>query len=121
MMVFEFLDLKPRNPFLSLAIDEAACRFISRQPADGFCAGIRLWANPESVVLGRTCIPEHNLRLARSREPLMLSHRKARWTESTVVCRRASGGGTVLHGPGNLNYSLYLYLYSYTSFFSLSA
>lgn len=25
-----------------------------------------------------------------------------------MICRRVSGGGTVLHGPGNLNYSIFL-------------
>lgn len=104
-MVFEFLDLKPRNPFFSLALDEALCRYYStRQDFEG---GLRLWANDTAIILGRTCRADLNLP-KHCESNLSFSHIQTRRKNGLVVCRRASGGGTVLHGPGSINYSIYL-------------
>ena len=104
-MVFEFLDLKPRNPYLSIALDEALCLYYGKQK--DFLGGIRLWSNSYSVILGRTCKAKLNV------QPDFLSkheifHTKSNWSKTSTLCRRASGGGTVLHGPGGINFSLFL-------------
>ncbi len=113
-MVFEFLDLKPRNPYLSLALDEALCRFYARRP--DFEGGIRLWANNYSIILGRTCDAADNLQ-PEFLEKLEISHQRAHWSSNTTLCRRASGGGTVLHGPGGFNYSIFIPLEKHPSLY----
>lgn len=108
-MIFEFLDLKPRNPYLSLAIDEAIALFYGKVRTQDFHGGIRLWANPPSIVLGRTCKVDKNIipELVESFRPEM---KRSAANSRPFICRRASGGGTVLHGPGNINYSIFLSL-----------
>lgn len=108
-MIFEFLDLKPRNPYLSIAIDEAIALFYGKLRPQDFHGGIRLWANPPSIVLGRTCKVDRNIvpELLTDFQPSM---RRGVAREHPFVCRRSSGGGTVLHGPGNINYSIFLSL-----------
>ncbi len=113
-MAFELLDLKPRNPFLSVALDEALCRFVADQ---GRIGGLRLWSNPTSIILGRTCEAHKNLNDPEAQ--LVLTHKKSRWNRQPLLCRRASGGGTVLHGPGNLNYSVFISLKHAPEMFSL--
>lgn len=58
---------------------------------------LRLWESPRPfVVLGRSCRMETDVRS------------EACAAEGVPVLRRSSGGGTVLLGPGCLNYSLVL-------------
>lgn len=57
---------------------------------------IRLWQNPPCIVLGRA---EKASKLVR----VELAAQRG-----IPVLRRVSGGGTVLHGPGNLNLSFFL-------------
>ena len=114
MIAFELLDLKPRNPFLSLALDEALCRYVAQVGAAG---GLRLWSNPTSIILGRTCEARHNLEDPEAL--LALAQRRSVWNAGPVLCRRASGGGTVLHGPGNLNYSVFVSLNRYPGLYAL--
>lgn len=104
-MLLELLDLKQRNPYLSLALDEAFCLALSRKK--DFCGALRLWSNPYAIILGRTCVPEKNLE-SRFLEGFRTTHLRRSWANEVVLCRRASGGGTVLHGPGALNFTLYL-------------
>lgn len=104
-MNFIYSDLRPRNPYLNLALDEAMAQEMGGQ-AD-FRAGLRLWANPECVVLGRTCDISANLQPA-SLAGQVISQRRSAWKKQTTIARRVSGGGTVLHGPGNINYSIFL-------------
>lgn len=113
-MAFELLDLKPRNPFVSVALDEALCRFVAQQ---GGVGGLRLWSNPTSIILGRTCEAHKNL--SDPEQQLLLTQKKSNWSTRPILCRRASGGGTVLHGPGNLNYSVFVSLNHYPDMFSL--
>jgi len=58
---------------------------------------IRLWGNEElSVVLGRGEKVEQQVHLTHCQK------------EGIPILRRVSGGGSVLHGPGNLNLSFFL-------------
>ena len=58
---------------------------------------LRLWESPRPfVVLGRSCRVETDV------------HVEACAAEGVPVLRRSSGGGTVVLGPGCLNYSLVL-------------
>ncbi len=104
-MLLELLDLKPRNPYLALALDEALCLQFSRKK--DFRGMLRLWSNPYAVILGRTCRPERNLE-KKFLNATQITHARRRWKNDVVLCRRASGGGTVLHGPGGINFSLIL-------------
>ena len=105
--MYQMLDLKPRNPFFSLALDEAICYCYGRSPQIPFKGAIRLWSNPVSIILGRTCEAQKNLKNEYLQDTLV-SHQKKIWSHRPLLCRRASGGGTVVHGPGNLNYSIFL-------------
>ncbi|MCX7750588.1 MAG: lipoate--protein ligase family protein [Candidatus Bipolaricaulota bacterium] len=87
------LDLAFRPPGLNLALDEAILASVAR---DGEEPALRIWRNGRCVVVGRGQRAEDEADLAscaRLRIP---------------VLSRASGGGTVYHHPGNLNFSLFL-------------
>ncbi|MBI3395500.1 MAG: lipoate--protein ligase family protein [Spirochaetia bacterium] len=117
-MVFEFLDLKPRNPFFSLALDQALCEYMGLVKPRAFKAGIRLWTNPPAVVLGRTDSVTDNVTddlIAHARQGAQKPGRGL-----PVLCRRVSGGGTVLHGPGNLNFTVFLPLAGFPHLFSVT-
>ena len=115
-MIKELLDLKPRNPYLSIAIDEAFVRFYEKN--EDFKGAIRLWSNPFSIVMGRTCIPEENLK-PNFLNDFLPSMKKQNWQKMPALCRRASGGGTVIHGPGNINYTIFINLKKFPEFFDL--
>lgn len=56
---------------------------------------LRLWINPPSVIIGK-----HQATLAESNVPFC--------TQNNIpILRRISGGGTVYHDPGNINFSFY--------------
>lgn len=87
------LDLAYRDPQLSLSLDEAILGEVASGEAP---PTLRVWRNPRCVVVGRGQRIEDEADLAacgRLRIP---------------VVQRASGGGTVYHHPGNLNFSLFL-------------
>ncbi len=125
-MLFEHIDLKPRNPYLGLALDEAFCLYLSRNNGTmsnsssmPFQGGFRLWTSPYSAILGRSCKVDETIRF-----PLEASFSRNIFVtneagERVPLCRRLSGGGTVLHGAGILNYSIFLSLKSYPKIFSL--
>lgn len=118
IMIFEHSDLKPRNPYLGLALDEAICLHLAAKKFSApFRAGFRFWASPYAVILGRTCKPEQVLH-PNSLFKASLSLNKAE-PMKLPLCRRLSGGGTVMHGPGNLNYSIFLSLSAFPKMFSL--
>jgi lipoate-protein ligase A len=78
------------DPAENLALDEALLRAEPAAPV------VWLWRNPACVVVGR------GQRIAREvREDACVR-------DGIPVLRRASGGGTVFHDPGNLNVSLVL-------------
>ncbi len=82
------VQLRPANPAFGLALDEA----ILAKSRERFT--LRLWRNELSVVIGRS---------QRIRDEVDLQRCQA---ENIPIFRRCSGGGTVLHYPGNLNISL---------------
>lgn len=86
-------DLELRDPTINIALEEAIARTVSSGSAP---PTLRFWRDKYSAVLGRSQAARKELNMKRCRE-----------VELSVV-RRPSGGGTVLHHPNNLNYSLYL-------------
>ena len=107
MQSFALYNINYYNPYLALALDEALCLYAAAQ-ADFRC-GVRLWANPPAVVLGRTNKPEENVQSERL-GGLVVGRRGRARPGDIFLCRRSSGGGAVLHGPGNINYSLFFSL-----------
>ncbi len=100
-------------------MDEAICLYLAGEKNIlKFEGGIRLWTNPFSVILGRTCKTNTNLQIP-VEHPLLISSKKSVWNHRVLLCRRLSGGGTVLHGPGNINYSIFLSLERFPEMFSV--
>jgi len=91
----KFLDLSFDQPAANLACDEALLQLMESHPVRGDC--LRVWeAKQYFVVLG------HSNRLLSDVNFAACS------TDRIAILRRISGGGTVLQGPGCLNYSLIL-------------
>jgi len=86
------IDLEPADPRLGLAVDEA----ILESARDGGPDSLRLWRNDRAVVVGRS---------QSVREEVDVAFAASR---GIPILRRISGGGTVLHHPGNLNISVAL-------------
>jgi len=91
------LDLSYRDPGLNLALDEVILEAVARGETP---PTLRLWRNPRCVVVGRGQRVEDEVDLAACQDLRI------------PVLQRASGGGTVYHHPGNLNFSLFLPLVS---------
>ncbi len=86
-------DLGIRPTSLNLGLEEAIARYVS---AGYSPPTVRFWRNEKSVIIGRSqrADSEVNFSLCEERD--------------ISVFRRPSGGGTVIHHSGNLNYSIYL-------------
>ena len=93
-----FLDLTRPDPRADLALDEALVRTVNDRPGDRTRQGVlRVWERRSyCVVLGRANRVALNVNLP------------ACEAAGVPVLRRASGGGTVLLGPGALCWSLVL-------------
>lgn len=78
-----------RNPYYNLAVEEWAVRNIDTSA----CQYLFLYVNDDSVVIGRNqnIFQEVNLPYCQQNK--------------IAVCRRVSGGGTVFHDKGNLNWT----------------
>ncbi|HEU4683295.1 MAG TPA: lipoate--protein ligase family protein [Nitrospira sp.] len=88
------LDLTLPAPAENLALDEALLDDVDE---DGGDPVLRFWESARHfVVLGRSCRLIDDVHLAACRE------------DGLPVLRRASGGGTVLQGPGCLSYAFVL-------------
>jgi lipoate---protein ligase len=90
----KYIDLTLPTPEENLACDEALLEFCEKGQDEGF---LRFWEPQQHfVVLGyaNKAATEVNLKACESHQ--------------VPVLRRCSGGGTVLQGPGCLNYSLVL-------------
>lgn len=107
-MLLEMPDLKIRNPYLSLAMEDAVAEYLGENHVRlGINGVFRFWANNYSIVLGRTCDARRNIR-PEYIEPFVASMNPLIWKHQPMIVRRVSGGGTVLHGPGNVNFSIFL-------------
>ncbi len=87
------LDLGYRDPALNLALDEAILGEVAVGRVE---PTLRVWRNARCVVVGRGQRVEDEVDLGACRRL------------GIPVLGRASGGGTVYHHPGNLNFSLFL-------------
>jgi lipoate---protein ligase len=94
MPAFRLLDLTLPSPVENLALDEALSDELEEQGGDPI---LRLWESRcHFVVLGRSCRRADDVYLDACEE------------DGVPILRRASGGGTVLQGPGCLSYALIL-------------
>ena len=88
------LDLTLPSPVANLALDEALLEEVEEGDGDGV---LRFWESDQHfVVLGRACSVLDDVHLEACEE------------DGVSVLRRASGGGTVVQGPGCLSYALAL-------------
>ncbi len=122
-MFFLYQDHKERNPYLGLALDEAISFTLARDDSMyDFVGGLRIWASRSSIILGRVCDPKNNL-IYPIKPCYTQNHSRAKkifWESGGIpLCRRLSGGGTVLHGTGSINYSIFLSLKKYPKMFGL--
>jgi len=97
-MTLQLIDLTLEDAEENLALDEALLIEAETAAAGGSETGyLRFWESPKHfVVLGVSSALEKDARRERCR------------ADGVPILRRASGGGTVLQGPGCLNFTLVL-------------
>jgi len=110
-MIIEIPDLKIRSPYISIAIEEVLAEYYSKM--DDFDVLLRLWLNPPTIVLGRTCKVLENIHAE------VLSTIFNNSGNKIYLTRRLSGGGTVYHSQGILNYTIMIPLKKYKEFYSI--
>lgn len=95
-------NLKSRNPFFNLALEEYIFAEKGKNDEDIY---LLFYENSDSVILGKNLVKD-----------------KEAWTHKNLppVLRRASGGGSVVHFSGNLNYGLVLNVKSHPEFASIA-
>ena len=94
MGVFRLLDLTLASPEANLALDEALLDELDEHGGDPV---LRFWESDRYfVVLGPSCRLMDDIHVAACAQ------------DQVPVLRRASGGGTVLQGPGCLSYAFVL-------------
>lgn len=87
-------DISFPDPQANLDFDDELLRCADREGAGEF---LRFWESPKVfIVLGRTGKEEEEVELVAARK------------DGVPVLRRSSGGGTVVQGPGCLNFTLVL-------------
>ncbi len=92
MELFRLLDLTLPRPVENLALDEALLEELDER---GGAPMLRFWESDELfVVLGRGSRADDEVDLAACQR------------DGVQILRRASGGGTVLQGPGCLSYAI---------------
>ncbi|PJZ57814.1 lipoate--protein ligase family protein [Leptospira barantonii] len=117
MRTFSFIQNAQRSAAANLAIEEAIGLHLV---SSGYGAGLRIWKNPFSIVLGLsekaedTILPEV-LRAFQERvgnaDSFSIENAKEVSKEFPSIVRRASGGGTVVHHPEeNLNFTFFISL-----------
>ena len=97
-MTLQLIDLSPEGPEENLALDEALLLEAEAAAAEGRELGyLRFWESSKHfVVLGVSSALKEDADTKRCRK------------DGIPILRRASGGGTVLQGPGCLNFTLVL-------------
>src|SRR6476659_11179018 len=94
MVSFNLLDLTLPSPLENLALDEALLDDLEENHSHPV---LRLWESDRYfVVLGRSSSVVDDVHVGACRQ------------DSVPIWRRASGGGTVLQGPGCLSYAVVL-------------
>lgn len=94
MRALRLLDLTLPSPAENLALDEALMDGLDEQGGEPM---LRFWeSDSHFVVLGRSCRRSDDVHVDACQE------------DGVPVLRRASGGGTVLQGPGCLSYAFVL-------------
>lgn len=88
---WRLLDLEYDDPYMNMAVEEAIPRVVSQESAP--CT-LRFWRNPNTIVVG--CYQSVNLEVDLN----------ACAKYQTQIVRRFTGGGTVYHDHGNLNYAI---------------
>jgi len=88
---WRLLDLEYDDPFMNMAVEEAIPRMVGQRIAP--CT-LRFWRNQNTVVLG--CFQSVNLEV---------NHNACKKYDTQIV-RRFTGGGSVYHDHGNLNYAI---------------
>ena len=89
-----FYDISFESPLDNILFDEV---LLQQAAKEGAGESLRLWESPVYfIVLGLAGKPEDDV------------HTKRCVTDKIPVLRRTSGGGTVIQGPGCLNFSLVL-------------
>jgi len=87
-------DISFYSPQENILFDEVLLDLAEKNPGTNF---LRFWESPQMfIVLGRISKVEDDLNIEQIK------------SDCIPVLRRSSGGGTVLQGPGCLNYSLIL-------------
>lgn len=87
-------DISFDTPQKNLRFDEVLLQLATRQSAGEF---LRFWESPQTfIVLGR---------IGKDNEDIYLEQAKA---DHIPILRRTSGGGTVIQGPGCLNFTFVL-------------
>ncbi len=81
----------PNDPYLNLAFEEALARARSKDLVEDT---LRIWRNEKALILGYFRNPEEDINLLMARKIKI------------PIVRRFSGGGTVYHDIGCVNYSL---------------
>ncbi len=89
--VWRLLDCSHDSVFENLAIEEALARSAGSK---NFRPTIRLWVNPQSVILGRFQNPSAEVNTLLCQQ------------NGIPLARRFTGGGAVFHDEGNLNFTL---------------
>jgi len=84
------IDLKTEVPAVGLALDE----ILLEDARDGREGTVRFWVNDRAVIIGRSQMLADEVDV------------EAAVRERVPMIRRISGGGAVVHYPGNLNMSL---------------
>jgi lipoate-protein ligase A len=88
---WRLIQVEYEDPYRNLALEEALLKLTTRSRSS--CT-IRLWSNPNSVVIGRYQCPNLEVNL------------NACERYGTLIVRRLTGGGAVYHDRGNLNFSI---------------
>lgn len=87
---WRLLDLESSDPYRNIALEEAIFQTVGMGVAPNT---VRLWRNPNSVVIGRYQSVYQEVNMEACEE------------YNTVVVRRFTGGGSVYHDLGNLNWT----------------